>query len=353
MLTFWIMTTGLTLLALAFIVPPLMKKNVATTDVDRNTLNVAIYQERLRELEHENLTPEQLAQAKQELEKNLAQELEDCAAPSTTRTSNCWVPVIVAIGIPVLAMGSYFTLGAPQLLTPATGSKNHASQGTDENLPAEFDEMVAGLAARLEQQPDDLKGWQMLARSYAVLGDHAKGVQTYNQMLAQFGEQPPLIFDFAEFLAKTNDGKLAGLPSILLKHLLNADPNHQNALFMLGIAAKEQGEYNTAIDYWERLAAQLSPDAVKIKQILQQRIGEARQQLASAEEAAVAVATTPETPSVASNDAGTSAKIEVHVSLSPALQAQVEPSDTLFIYARATKGPRMPLVMVTKTIKRW
>jgi cytochrome c-type biogenesis protein CcmH len=343
MLTFWIIGAILTLFALGFVILPLLKKNPKAADIDRNSLNVAIYKERVAELEQDNLTPEQFATAKQELEKTLAQDLDDQTTPTANRVPNCWVVVFVAVFIPALTIGAYLGLGSPQLITPATATKSHATQDNDK-ARAEIDEMVKGLAARLEQQPDDLQGWQTLARSYAALGDSAQAIQTYNKILARFEEQPQILADFAQLLLETNKGSSAGLPSILVKRALSLDPNHQKALFISGFAAMEKADYKTAIEHWERLLARLSPQAVKFKQMLQQHIAGARAQLET--QTAQAEKTPPTTPP---EPAKSAAKIEVHVNLAPTLQHQVKPSDTLFIYAHATTGRPMPLAIVRKS----
>ena len=342
MLTFWIIGTALTLLALAFVMPPLLKKNRQIAEIDRNTINVAIYKERLAELEQENLTAEQLAQAKQELDKTLAQDLETGATPAA-KAPNAWAAIVVAISIPILVMGSYIELGSPQLITASTATESHANQGAA-GSSSDFEQMVQKLAERLEQQPEDLAGWQMLARSYAVMGNTTQAIQTYKKIMSRFGEQPQILADYAELLAKTNQEQLAGMPTVLLTRALELEPDNQKALYLLGAAAMEKADYNTAIEYWQRLLALLPEQAAKFKPILQQHIATARSKLDPTSKPETAHA-----PASTDNTANKPAQIEVQVNLDPSLQAQVKPSDTLFIYARATKGSAMPLAIVRKT----
>ncbi len=236
MLTFWIIVAGLTLLALAFVVLPLMWKSSSDTEVDRNELNIAIYKERLAELEPENLAPQQLAQAKQELQKTLAQDLDNNAA-STQQSRARWASVVVAIAVPILAIGGYWQLGGWHLLIATPSAEMEAPQVPD---------MVAKLAKRLESNPDDLEGWRMLARSYQTLGNSTKATQTYKKILARFRE-------------------------------------NQEALFFLGVAAMKKEDYKAAVDYWQRLLKQIPPDDVKVRAILEKRIAEARQFVQGAE----------------------------------------------------------------------
>jgi cytochrome c-type biogenesis protein CcmH len=289
MLTFWIIAAGLTLLALTFVVPLLVKKNVSATDVDRNLLNVAIYKERVRELEQENLTPEQLALAKQELEKNLAQELDDRATPSANRSPNCWVGAIVAILIPALAMGSYLQLGEPKFLMSP---------------------------------------------------------------LAQFGDDPQVLSDFADFLVTSNEARFTGLPNILLEHALRIDPNHPKTLWLSATLASQKGDYRTTINYLERLLVQVPARDVRFKQMLQKQITDAKQRLqgnrVNVAESTQNLHGTAVAPTDA--DAAEAAKIEIHVSLDSALQDKVKPDDTLFVYATSSNS-RMPLAVVRKSAR--
>ncbi|RKZ92135.1 MAG: c-type cytochrome biogenesis protein CcmI [Candidatus Parabeggiatoa sp. nov. 1] len=289
MLTFWIIATGLTLLALTFVVPLLVRKNVSTTDVDRNMLNVAIYKERVRELEHENLTPEQLALAKQELEKNLAQELEGQATPSVNRVPNCWVGAFVAIMIPALAMSIYLQLGEPKFLMSP---------------------------------------------------------------LAQFEDDPQVLSDFADFLVSSKEAQFAGLPSILLESALRIDPNHTKALWLSASMASQKGDYRTTINYLERILVQVPAGDVRFKQMLQKQITAAKQRLQGNRVNVASSTQNPHGTAVAPTDAAGAGvgKIEIHVSLDAALQDKVKPDDTLFIYATPSNS-RMPLAIVRKSVR--
>jgi cytochrome c-type biogenesis protein CcmH len=355
MLTFWIIATVLILFALALVVPPFFKKlPPSTADIDSNRVNVAIYKERLAELEQEQLTPEQREIAKQELEKTLLQDLRDQSPPQSQPRAR-WASVVVVFSLPILAVGGYLKLGSPQFIAPAEDTQ--ATCPTKERLPPNFKEMLENLATRLEKQSEDEKSWQMLSRGYVSLCDYPKVIQTYNKRLAKFGEQPEVMIELAEFIAKSNEGQLAGLPTVLLKTVLNTHPNSQDALWLLGFAAVQKEEFNAAIDYWQRLLAQLPASDVEARQNVEKNLAEVRRQIAqsktfpSASSTATSTIKVPENASSTAVDSTNVAKIEVTVSLDPALQEKVKPEDTLFVYARATQGPPMPVAIVKKLAK--
>jgi len=330
MLTFWIIAAILTTLAIAFVIPPLLKKNQPATDIDRNSLNVAIYKDRLAELEQENLTPEESAQAKLELEKNLAQDLDDNATLAHQPRARWATVVVLLVAIPALAFSTYWKLGAKELIAPQTQFTHPG------NMPGNFDQMVNKLAERLKTQPDDQEGWRMLARSYTVLKRYDDAARAYNKLLALVGNQDPqLLTDFARVLVQSNNGQFAGQPTILLKAALDLEPKHPDALLLSGLAAVEKNDYDAAIKHWERLLQQIPPENVQARQMLEAHIADARSKL-NAEPAPQASTSTESTA------------LQVRVTLAPTLQEKVEPSDKLFVYARATKGPPMPLAIVDK-----
>ncbi|MDM8559617.1 c-type cytochrome biogenesis protein CcmI [Candidatus Parabeggiatoa sp. HSG14] len=354
MLTFWIIIVVLTVFALIFVIPPFFKKSPLMSDVDRNRLNVAIYKERLAELEQEDIAPEQLALAKQELEKTLAQDLDDGATFANQPRAR-WASAIVAIGIPALAIGGYWKLGAPHLIVEKPATESHAQKEIGK-VPSDFDKMVNKLADRLQQQPNDETGWRMLARSYKFLKRYEEAARAYSKLLTLVEEpEPQLLADFAEALAMSNDGRFAGQPTILLKTALDLDANHHQTLWLLGFAAAEKNDSQAAITYWRRLLVQIPSKEKEMRQMLETHIAQARQQLAQQGIKEKEFTTPPITSADVALDnktvvAATTAavKLEVHVSLAPTLQHKIKPDDTLFIYARAMEGKPMPLAIVKK-----
>lgn len=340
LVTFWMIAAGLTIVALAFVIPPLLKKHPISATAEQSQANVAVYKTRLQELETEALTPEQRVYAKQELDKTLLKELQ-AEIPAKPRAR--WFSVaVVTIFVPILAISSYLKLGAPQSLD-VTAAEAHA-KGQN---PPDMAKAVEKLAARLQETPADKEGWYMLARSYVYLKRYSDAAAAYNKLLALTDEaDPQLLTELAEALALSNGGNLAGQPSLLLKTALAADPQFQKALWLSGFAAAQRQDYAAAINYWKDFLAQVPADDAETQQMVQTYIAEAQQSLSPTQTVESAV---PASESTAP-DSATHGKVEVHVSLAPALQDQVTPTDTVFIYARATQGPAMPLAVVKKTV---
>ena len=248
--------------------------------------------------------------------------------------------------------GLLATLAAFTLVISAAG---YAWIGTPQALNAELrappppvtvaqvETMVQGLAQRLKERPDDADGWVMLGRSYAALDRHPEAVPAFQRALALRPRDAGLMADYADALAMASGGSLAGEPSRVIDQALAIEPAHPKLLALAGTAAFSRNDFAGALRHWEKLA-QLAPDSEYMAQ-LQSGIDAARQRLAGP---AAAQAAVPKAQSVANTAAS---GVSGEVRLAPALAAKAAPEDTVFIFARAAEGPRMPLAILRKQVK--
>ena len=120
--------------------------------------------------------------------------------------------------------------------------------------------MVEGLAARLEENPDDAEGWRRLARSYAVLGEPEKALDT----LRRAAELAPANLATLHAYAQALTGDVAAGPPppaavAVYERILALDADDGAALWFVGLAAAELGDAATARSRWERLLPLLAP----------------------------------------------------------------------------------------------
>lgn len=226
------------------------------------------------------------------------------------------------------------------------------------------DEQMAGLveqlAKRMEQQPDDVEGWVMLARSYASMGQYEKAVPAYRKALALRKDDAGLLADFADLLGVAQGRSLEGEPSQVIEQALKIDPNQLKALALAGTAAFNREDYKGALKHWEKMVAVGPADDPFVQQI-QGGIDEARRRAGMAPSAPVAKAPAAQpAPAAATAQAGAggdkpaaagNGRVSGTVSLSPALKAQAAPEDTVFVFARPAEGSRMPLALVSRKVK--
>lgn len=262
MTQFAIFATLLIVLAIAFILPPLWLGVPSSAGTIRREANLEIFRDQLAELTREkiegSLSSADFAQAQAELQKRLLEEVNLPAEPAGRLAAGRSVPsrraaVLILLLLPVLALLGYGTLGNLRALDPAQ------SAGPGQVTPAQIDAMVSNLAERLKNNPDDLQGWAMLARSYKAMDRINEALDAYAKAEKLVVEDPGLLASYAETLATANGNQLQGKPRQLVERALKLDPKNPHALFLAGAAAMEAGENKQGVAYWQALLPLVEP----------------------------------------------------------------------------------------------
>lgn len=257
----------------ALVLPSLwFGKRRRAVDADRKAANLAIFRDQLAELERErsegSLAAEDYEQARSELQRRLLDEVDvadgdTAASPPTSRPT----AIVLLLLLPIAAMGGYALLGNPAALDPV----NTAPQ--KQMTAADIEGMVAKLAAKMQDNPDDMNGWVMLGRSYKMLGRYAEAVDAYAKAEAFIAQDPELLASYAETLAMASGKGLSGKAKTLIDQALKLDPKHAHSLFLAGAAAMEAGDAKNGIAYWEALLPQVEAGS-ELDQMLRQGIEE-------------------------------------------------------------------------------
>ena len=263
----------------------------------------------------------------------------------------------------VVAAAGYALTGSPSLLVapgpPAVaGAAAHEGAAAPHAVsPDQIAEMAQRLAARLKEQPLDPQGWAMLGRSYSVLGRNDDAVKAYETAVAQQGDDAALLADYADALAVKNNRVLAGEPMKWVRRALEIDPKNVKALALAGTDAFDRKDFAGAVKLWEKLLEHGPNDAGFVEQV-KSSIAEARERggigaVANAPPAAPSLTPANANAAAPKQTAGISGGSSVSgtVRLSAALAAQAGPDDTVFIFARAAEGSRLPLAVLRKRVR--
>ena len=327
MTSFVISALLLLVLVLVLLLRPLFfpAKESATS---RRQMNAAIYREELDKLEADRLAgtidSHSYEQTHAEMRQRLFQdtdEADDLAVLGSPKKTIIGICFFVAI----LSAGFYFYLGDAARI---------AQKGAEKPMTQEsIEKMVEGFAAKMDKEPDNLKGWAMLARSYRILGRNTEAENAYARAGSFVDSDPQLLADYADVLAANANGSFVGKPQQLINKALVQDPNNLLALWLSGTAAFNAQNYKAAVQTWEKLAKQLPAES-----------DEARAITASIAEARSKGGLAPVNTPVISKQ-GVSGQVEI----APELKSKIKAGDVLMVIARKP-GERMPVAVLKTSV---
>lgn len=259
------LATLMTLLVVAWLVYPLLRTSTQKS-VSAEVLNIAIHRDQLAALEADlqrgAINPQDFETTRDELQLRLLDDTQShdstpqtVKPPFLTAKTSAWA---VGIVTPLLAVAMYWHLGTPQAIEQVNTRNMSAPQVED---------LVHKLAARLQNEPDNHKGWAMLARSYKVIGRLDEAQRAFEKTGDLLRSEPDTMVEYADLLAVRADSNLEGRPLALINQALALDPTHPVGLMLSGVAAFKRSEFPLAIAQWEKLLTLLEPGSADAQQV--------------------------------------------------------------------------------------
>ncbi|EIM02622.1 tetratricopeptide repeat protein [Rhodanobacter sp. 115] len=233
----------------------------------------------------------------------------------------------IAFALPLTAAGLYLYIGTPAALD-GVASQDQATMN--------IDQAIGKLRAHLAAHPEDAQGWILLAQTATAMQQPDEAREAYARVLKISPNDTSAMVGWAETDAMLRtDHRIQGHARDLLERAVKLEPDNQRGLWLLGISQFQAGEFADAASTWRLLQPQLEPGS-KVAQAVAEQIALADKQAGGSKpaQAGSAPAAAPQGPA-----------ITVNVSLAPALKSRLAAGDTLFVYARAEKGPPMPLAV--------
>ena len=352
-MTMFLLVAALLLIAaLLFVMPALLSAPNTAKTVVRNELNLDVLRDQLRELDTDFangiIDQESYDNARKELEKRVATDvLADDAAPRATSAKPA-IAVAIGLVVPIVAISLYFYMGNPSGLDPAQAKANagQSAEITQEQIIA----MVATLEQKLKANPNDVQGWEMLARSYHIQGRYRESAGAYEQLIKLVPDNAEILADYADVLGMAQNKSLQGEPEKIIARALQIDPKNVKALALAGSAAFDERDYQNAVMLWKKILDEVDPQSDMGRSIASS-IAEAQAMVGGVTAPAIGA-----TPAAAPTQAASAPQIlgkavEGDVSIDPSFKNQVDGETTVFIFARAEQGPRFPLAVLKKQVK--
>ncbi len=299
-------------------------------------VNAGVYRDQLQELDRDlaagTLSADDHAQARAELQRRLLDDAGNSDTKAAAPFGMRYTALALVLLMPLGAAGLYAVLGTPAALDPVA---------TREPSRQDVEKMVSDLAARMEKNPGDTKGWIVLARSYRAMNRLPEAENAFNRIGDSLYQNATLLAEYGDVLATRAMGNFDGKPMEIVQRALKLEPENPMALSLAATASYNRNDFTQAVAYWEQLL-KIVPPGSEDANWLAQAIAKTREQMAGPGANPAVAAVPQQTAPVA---AAPGIAVTGRVSLAPALAAQVQPGDTVFIFARSPQGSRMPLAV--------
>lgn len=333
---FVVIAFGIALCVAAVFLWFLLRERKPLTQASQANANAKVYRDQISDLdkEHESghISDEEWQHSRDELSVRL---LEDTAAvddpAAKAEKPAVWTAVVLAVAMPISAMGLYMWVGNPEALNPL------ALKSPDQVDQKDLAKLAQTLADRLQSQPDNLQGWVMLGRTYRTLENFDASLKAYDTAL-KLSADDDLQLERIEVMAMQRQGLFEGEPWRVIREILQKDPQHFGALLTAGSASYAEGKYADALKYWEQARKPLDANNPDLPG-LENAIATVRDKLGMPTKAAPAAA-------------ASALNVSGQISLSAALKAKVSPNDAVFVYATPANGDRMPLAIMKTTVSQ-
>jgi cytochrome c-type biogenesis protein CcmH len=256
----WLILALMTAGALGAVIWPLLRtRRVASAGSD-----LAVYRDQLEEIERDRVDGrighDEAEAARVEVSRRLLGAAHEAGSPASaagTGNRRRIVAVVAAVvAVPLLAGPLYALLGSPGLPgQPIAGRE--AAAGPGNSIGA----LVARVEAHLEQNPDDGRGWEIIAPVYMKLERYDDAVTARRNAIKFLESTPNREVDLGEALTAAANGVVTDEAKAAFDRAVALDENNFKAQFYLGLAAQQDGKTAEAARMWRELIAKAPPDA--------------------------------------------------------------------------------------------
>lgn len=317
---FYTLIALLSLLAIVVLLKPLFGKNTASMP---NAEAMETLAEALEAKQQGKIDDEKLQAVRDDIAKQYLAHLEQ--QTHTQKPTGLLLPLFLLILLPAMAYISYQATGTPEALV--FQDRNERLQQLNALEP---ESALAPLQAFVAEYPDFVDGWILLARNQATLGNYPQAVEAYNKALNILPDEPIILVETAEsMLFSSNERRFSDESIVLLDRAISFDSRNQKARWLRGMAAFQDQDWLSAKENWQQLMNDL-PESSPVATAVQEQLNQVLAELGE------------ETHTMQAPGPG---QIMLEIDLAGELESIDLKGHTLFVYARASQGPPMPLAV--------
>jgi cytochrome c-type biogenesis protein CcmH len=294
----WLILALMTITALGAVMWPLLRaRGMAAAGSD-----LAVYRDQLEEIERDRsehrIEPEEADAARVEVSRRLLAAANTAnAMPASAGASGrrrFGAVAVAGVAIPLIAVALYGVLGSPELPGQPLAARTANSEEALERSP--IGQLLARVEAHLAENPNDGRGWEVVAPVYMKLERYDDAMKARRQAILLLGETPARDVDLGEAMTAAANGVISDEAKVAFDRAIKLDAENYKAQFYLGLAAEQDGNMEEASRIWRTLIAKAPADApwlVVVHQALERVDPQAEAALAAAANAVVPKAAVP------------------------------------------------------------
>lgn len=259
---FWILVAVMTALVAILLLLPLARagKGAALPDAEDREKEAAVYRDQLKEIgrDRENglISEAEAEYARAEIARRLLAVEAGSAdtAPRERPLRRRLAEAVVILSLPAIGVPLYLMTGAPGLPDQPL-EERLANPGQNMEL------LLAKVERHLLQNPEDGKGWDLIAPIYLRNEIYDKAAEAYRNAVRLEGASVERSGNFAEALIGLAEGKVNEEAEAQLKAVLKLDPRDARARFYLALKLEQDGKRADAFAAFTALAKEAPADA--------------------------------------------------------------------------------------------
>jgi cytochrome c-type biogenesis protein CcmH len=223
----------------------------------RSGSDAEVYRDQLDEIGRDSaaglIGPAEAEAARVEVSRRLiaAKDAEQIAAPVNPAHS-LWrrraLAIVALVFVPLMAGTVYLLHGSPQLPAEPLAARMEQARKTD-SIAA----MVARVETHLDRNPNDVRGWEVLAPIYISLGRYDDAVRARRNALRYGGETASRQANLGEAMVAAENGIVTVDAKKAFERALTLDPDDTKSQFYIGLAAKQDGDSDKATKLWQAM----------------------------------------------------------------------------------------------------
>lgn len=258
---FWFVAALLTLAASLAVLLPLAGRS--RSDSSGREHDLEVYRDQLAELDRDAarglIQPADAEQARAEIARRIIRlDSGEAGKPRAVRlpAAGRLLGAAAVLVVPLVSWGLYGMLGSPDI--PSQPLQERLAQNPADST---VDELIARAEAHLTANPQDGRGWDVLAPVYLRMGRYDQAVTAYRNAIRLLGSTADREAGLGEAITDAGSGVVSAEAQQAFERALRLEKDYPKARFYLATGLVQDGKMAEAAAAWKDMLAALPPDS--------------------------------------------------------------------------------------------